>query len=78
MPSALFSPLLPRLKVMPCAAVGNSIFTAPGYVIAVLYNGVFLRANQAKPAQSCTVAGNLINLNFSIEAGDKIYALCIA
>lgn len=74
------SSLFPRLQVLPCVALGSSVrvFTAPGYVIAVLYNGILLRPNQAPPFLSCSIVGNLINLNFSIESGDNIYALCVA
>lgn len=73
---------LPSLKYLPCSgAVPGTVYTAPGTVIAVTYNGVFLR-----PSIDYTLAGGTtITLDFSTQTGDDddgngppIYALCIA
>jgi hypothetical protein len=58
-------------------AVPGTVYTASGPVIAVSYNGIFMRANQASPALSYTVSGETITLNFSTQAGDRIDAICI-
>ena len=69
MPSALS-----RLQYLPCAGtVPGRVYTAPGPIVAVAYNGVFLRAG-ARYSQT----GGIITLNFLTELGDRIYALCVA
>lgn len=79
MPSAFFSPLFPRLQCVPLSPTGAaSIFRAPGYIIAVAWNGLFLRPNQAAPAKSCSIVGNVVTLTFTTESGDRVYALCVA
>jgi hypothetical protein len=72
-------PGIPQLEYLPCTgAVPGTAYTAPGQVVAVAYNGVFLRANQALPILSYTLSGGTgITLNFTTETGDLIDALCI-
>ena len=54
-------------------AVPGTAYASPGLVIAVTYNGVFLR-----PSVDYTVAGGTsITLNFVTQTGDMIYALCV-
>lgn len=72
--------LLSSLQYQPCAGPtpGNT-YTAPGTILAVSYNGLFMRAGQSLPVFSYTVSsGNVITLNFTTQAGDRIDALCIA
>lgn len=66
---------LSSLKILPCAgAVPGKVFMAPSAtVIAIAYNGIWLRANTLY-----SQTGGIITLNFSAEQGDAIYALCIA
>lgn len=69
MPSALS-----RLRYLPCTGdVPGRIYTAPGPVVAVSYNGILLAPNLRY-----TVTAGIINLNFSTEEGDRIYAFCVA
>lgn len=75
MPSVLSN--LPRLRSMPCTGAGK-IFMAPGPVVAVMYNGVLLPRGQAAPTLSYSTGAGGIQLNFTIETGDRIDALCIA
>lgn len=74
-------PLLPpygfppqRLTVARCTgAIPGSVFTAPGAtVVAVYYNG-----NLQRPTIDYTVFFSTITLNFTLEFGDSIYALCV-
>lgn len=58
-------------------SIPGNVYTAPGIPIAVSYNGLFMRANQAPPLFSYTVSGEVITLNFSTQAGDRIDAICI-
>lgn len=62
------------LQYLVCSgAVPGTAYTAPGIVVAVAYNGNFLR-----PTIDYTVAGGTnITLNFATETGDTIYALCV-
>lgn len=73
-------PGLASLQYLPCAGlVPGTVYTAPGPVIAVAYNGVLLPGGKAFPILSYTLGGEtVINLNFSTETEDLIYALCIA
>lgn len=75
-------PGIASLQYLPCTGVvPGSFYTAPGKVIAVAYNGVFMPRNQALPTLSYTLAGETaISLNFLTETGDpddRIDALCI-
>lgn len=76
MPSAFSNWPLEGVRMARCVGSGST-FTAPGRVIAVLYNGVLLRRGEAKPRLSYTVAAEAIALNFATEPGDNIYALCV-
>lgn len=61
------------------ACVGTApttIYTAPGPVVAVTYNGILLAYNDPTRL-SYTFAGNVITLNFSTEDGDRVDAFCI-
>ena len=61
------------LAYLACSgSIPGTVFVAPGPVIAVTYNGVMLRQTLY------TVAGNIITLLFTPEAGDRIDAFCIA
>lgn len=62
------------LRYLVCSgAVPGTAYVAPGLVVAVAYNGVFLR-----PTIDYTVAGGTnITLNFTTETGDTVYALCV-
>jgi hypothetical protein len=67
--------VLGALKTMVCNnTVPNTVYQAPGLVVAAYYNGILLR-----PTIDYTLggAGTLINLTFSTEPGDNIYALCV-
>jgi hypothetical protein len=67
------------LVYAPCTGVvPGTVYTASGPVIAVSYNGIFLRAGQALPALSYTAAGEVITLNFTTQIGDRIDAICLA
>jgi hypothetical protein len=62
-----------RLQYLPCAGSGK-MFVAPGVpVVAVAYNGIWLRRGTA-----FIETGGIITLSFSIEEEDLIYALCVA
>lgn len=66
------------LRYMPCSgATPGTVYTAPGIPIAVSYNGIFLPYGLSLPTLSYTSVGNIITLNFSTQAGDRIYALCV-
>lgn len=56
------------------AIVPGTIFQSPGLVVGVYYNGILQR-----PGIDYTMsgAGTIINLAFTIEPGDNIYALCV-
>lgn len=70
---------IPELEYVLCTgAVPGTAYTAPGAVIAVAYNGVFLPRGLSLPILSYTLAGGTaITLNFSTQTEDLIYALCI-
>jgi hypothetical protein len=71
---------LPYLSVQPCSgAVPGTSYTAPGWVLMVLYNGVPLLPGLSLPTLSYTLSGayRVITLNFTTEVDDTIYALCI-
>jgi hypothetical protein len=76
-----YVPSLPQLKYLPCAgAVPGTIYTAPGPIVALFYNGVALPAGQALPTLSYTAVGNVATLNFTTQTGapnDRIDALCV-
>lgn len=67
MPSSFSS-----LKYLPCTGSGK-LYSAPGPVVAVSYNGILLMRGRG-----FSESGGIINLNFSTEEGDRIYALCVA
>ena len=68
------------LTYLPCVgAVPGAVYTAPGQIVALFYNGVAMPYGQAMPILSYTAAGNVATLNFTTEAGDpndRIDALC--
>lgn len=64
-----------KLRYFPCTLVNGRIFSAPGRVVAVSYNGVLLR--NTSPVLGYSASGSIITLGFDIEAGDKIYAFCV-
>jgi hypothetical protein len=69
---------LAQLVFQACTgAVPGTNYTAPGQIVAVAYNGVLLEPGLSAPELSYTVTGSTIALNFSTQAGDRIYALCI-
>jgi len=58
--------------------VPGKIFSAPGRIIAVAYNGLFLPVPLGLiNTLTCSVAGEVITLNFNTQVGDRIYALCV-
>lgn len=60
-------------------AIPGTVYTAPGPVIAVTYNGILMVPGQAPPTKSYTLSGNVITLNFSTSVGDRgIDAFCLA
>jgi hypothetical protein len=64
----------PTLQYLPCTgAVPGTVYVSPGAVIAVAYNGVLQR-----PGIDYTVIGVTITLTFTTQAGDNVYALCVA
>jgi hypothetical protein len=66
---------LGALRTMVCSnIVPGTTFQAPGQVVSVYYNGVLLR-----PTIDYTISGGgtIVNLTFTIEPGDNIYALCV-
>lgn len=75
-------PGIPQLVYRACAgAVPGTVYTAPGQVAAVAYNGVLMPQGAALPTFSYTLTGGTtINLNFTTETGDpndRIEALCV-
>jgi hypothetical protein len=70
---------LPSLKFAACTGtVPGTVYTAAGQtVLAVAYNGIFLRSGQTAPLLSYSTAGNIITLNFTTQIGDRVDALCI-
>ena len=76
MPSVFSNWPLEGVRYGLCVGSGST-FTAPGRVIAVLYNGVLLRRGEAAPRLSYTAAAEAITLNFALEPGDRLYALCV-
>ena len=62
------------LVVRQCTgAIPGHSYSAPGFIIAVFYNGVLLR-----PTIDYNLSGPYtINLTFSTELGDNIYVECI-
>lgn len=71
-----------RLQYLLCTGSGKT-FVAPGVpVVAVAYNGIWLRRGTALieigNRLSFTETGGIITLSFSTEEGDAIYALCVA
>jgi hypothetical protein len=86
MPSASFPPDMGVQSVSPYGLLANSLipvpltgaipgklYTAPGLIVAVFYNGALMR-----PTIDYTLAGNVVTLRFSTEVLDNVYALCIA
>lgn len=70
-PSSL-APGASMLVYTPCAgAIPGTVYTATGQIVAVAYNGVFLRLGV-----DYTAVGQVITLTFSTFAGDTVYALC--
>jgi len=70
------------LRFMACEGSlvgGNRNFTAPGTIVAAVYNGSILPDAASAPplALAATVSGNVATLNFDPEAGDFIYAFCV-
>ena len=66
--------LITTMRYMACNApprLPNSVFTAPGPVLAVAYNGVFLGPDYY------TILGTQITLTFTTELGDRVDAFCI-
>jgi hypothetical protein len=62
------------MQYLPCnppPRLPNNVFTAPGPVIAVAYNGVLLGPDYY------SILGNQITLTFTTELGDRIDAFCI-
>jgi hypothetical protein len=74
-------PPIPQMKYRPCAgAVPGSVYTAPGAIVMLFYNGSALPAGAAAPTLSYTAVGNVATLNFTTESGvpdDRIDALCV-
>lgn len=68
-----------QLAVKPCTGtVPGTVYTAPGTIVALLYNGVILYSNLSAPTLSFTLTGSTVaTLNFTTEMGDLIYALCL-
>lgn len=62
-----------------CAGVvPGRIYSAPGRIIAVAYNGAFMPVPTGLlNVLSYSSAGEVITLNFTTQVGDKIYALCV-
>lgn len=70
MPSALSS----SLQYLKCAGdVPGTVYTAPGVVVAVAYNGQLLTRN-VRYSESAGV----IILKFTTEEGDRVDAFCLA
>ena len=69
--------LFSSLQYRECAGSGK-LYSAPGPgpVVAVSYNGILLRRGIGLLGYNETAG--IINLNFSTEDGDRIYALCVA
>lgn len=66
------------LSYQQCAgSVPGHMYTAPGRIIAVAYNGLLLPKNQPLPFQSWTGAGEGFRLNFNTQPGDRIDALIV-
>jgi hypothetical protein len=66
------------LAVKSCTgAVPGTIYTAPGTVLAVFYNGALLDPPGSPTPDYSVAGGTVITLNFTTQAGDQINALCI-
>ena len=67
------------LRYVHCTgAIPGSVYTAPGPVVAVSYNGILMIPDLPPPNLSYSVSGNVITLNFSTQAGDRgIDAFCV-
>lgn len=71
-PSSL-APGATLLRYAVCAGdIPGTVYTAPGKVVAVAYNGNI----QATTYYSLDATGTIITLDFSTGVGDNIYALC--
>jgi hypothetical protein len=66
------------LGIANCTLTAPRTYQAPGQVVAAFYNGLLMRPGTG-PGTDYTLSGGgtIINLNFSTELGDSIYALCI-
>jgi hypothetical protein len=60
----------PATKI--AGAIPGTVYTAPGNVVMVFYNGV-----QQRPGIDYNAVGNTITLTFSTALGDNVYALCV-
>lgn len=61
-----------------CAGtVPGKIYSAPGRIIAVTYNGVFMPIPSNSGILGYSAAGEVITLNFATQLGDRIDALCV-
>jgi hypothetical protein len=70
---------LPYLADEPCTgAVPGSVYTAPGPIVALFYNGMKLRPGASLPILGFSGVGtNSATLNFTTETGDWIDAICV-
>lgn len=65
---------LGALAVAVTSRVTLAVYQAPGLVVGVYYNGILQRPGID---YNMSGAGTTINLTFSTELGDNIYALCV-
>jgi hypothetical protein len=64
-----------KLRYLPCSHVSGRIFSSPGNVIAVSYNGILLR--KTSPLLGYSVTGSIVTLQFDTEIGDRVDAFCV-
>jgi len=68
MPSVFFN-----LRFAPCTViVPRLVFMAPGRVVAIAYNGIWM-----EPMKLYSQVGGTITMKTPIDQGDQIYALCV-
>lgn len=69
-PSSL-TPGISLLQYVACTGTfPGTVYTAPGQIVAVAYNGVL------QGSSYYSISGNTITFNFTTNEGDTVYALC--
>lgn len=72
--------LVSSLAYMPCTGtIGGRVFSAPGRLVGVTYNGIFIFQDAVLPNLGYLLEpdGKTITTNFDTEPGDRIDAFCV-